>query len=66
MLAEDEVDLWKCATTDLMSEEGDGGVSGWIVRPPSFRSQELTELCATLQSGLKAILKYRATHHRQI
>ena len=23
-------------------------MSGWIVRPPSFHSQELTELCATL------------------
>ena len=66
MLAEDEVDLWKCATTDLMSEEGDGGVSGWIVRPPSFRSQELTELCATLQSRLEARPKYRATHHRRL
>ncbi|XP_067272564.1 uncharacterized protein C14orf93-like [Pseudorasbora parva] len=46
VLAEDEVGLWKCATIDLMSDEEDGivgGVSGWIVRPPSFRSQELTE-----------------------
>ncbi|ROL44450.1 hypothetical protein DPX16_20719 [Anabarilius grahami] len=67
VLAEDEVGLWKCATIDLMSDEEDGivgGVSGWIVRPPSFRSQELTELCATLQLRLVAILKYRATHHR--
>ncbi|ROL48291.1 Zinc finger BED domain-containing protein 1 [Anabarilius grahami] len=41
VLAEDEVGLWKCATIDLMSDEEDGivgGVSGWIVRPPSFRS----------------------------
>ncbi|ROL42084.1 hypothetical protein DPX16_19531, partial [Anabarilius grahami] len=46
VLAEDEVGLWKCATIDLMSDEEDGivgGVSGWIVRPPSFHSQELTE-----------------------
>ncbi|ROL50208.1 hypothetical protein DPX16_22310 [Anabarilius grahami] len=67
VLAEDEVGLWKCATIDLMSDEEDGivgGVSGWIVRPPSFHSQELTELCATLQSRLEAIPKYRATHHR--
>ncbi|ROI15740.1 hypothetical protein DPX16_20278 [Anabarilius grahami] len=67
--AEDEVGLWKCATIDLMSDEEDGivgGVSGWIVRPPSFRSQELTELCATLQSRLEAIPKYRATHHRRL
>ncbi|CAM4573984.1 unnamed protein product [Leuciscus chuanchicus] len=51
VLAEDEVGLRKCATIDLMSDEEDGivgGVSGWIVRPPSCRSQELTELCATL------------------
>ncbi|XP_078131600.1 uncharacterized protein LOC144533887 isoform X1 [Sander vitreus] len=69
VLAKDEVDLWKCATIDLMSDEEDGivdGVSGWIVRPPSFRSQELTELCATLQSRLEAIPKYRATHHRRL
>ncbi|XP_041960213.1 uncharacterized protein LOC121718884 isoform X7 [Alosa sapidissima] len=69
VLAEDEVELWKSATIDLMSDEEDGivdGVSGWIVRPPSFRSQELTELCATLQSRLEAIPKYRATHHRRL
>ncbi|KAM8743090.1 uncharacterized protein AB9X84_017532 [Acanthopagrus schlegelii] len=69
VLAEDEVELWKSATIDLMSDEEDGvvdGVSGWIVRPPSFRSRELTELCATLQSRLEAIPKYRATHHRRL
>ena len=66
MLGEDEVDLWKCAIIDLMSDEEDGGVSGWIVRPPSFRSQELTELCATLQSRLEAIPKYRAAHDRRL
>ena len=42
MLAEEEVDLWKCSTKYLMSEEGDGGVSRWIVRPLSFCNQELT------------------------
>ncbi|ROL44859.1 hypothetical protein DPX16_22370 [Anabarilius grahami] len=49
---EDEVGLWKCATIDLMSDEEDGifgGVSGWIVRPPSFRSQELTEHHAAVE-----------------
>ncbi|XP_052005699.1 uncharacterized protein C14orf93 homolog [Xyrauchen texanus] len=68
VLAEDEVGLWKCATIDLMSDEEDGivgRVSGWIVRP-SFHSQELTELCATLQSRLEAMPKYRATHHRRL
>ena len=52
-LAEDDVDLWKCAAIALMSEEAGGGVYGWIVQPPSFRSQELTELCATLQPTLE-------------
>ena len=69
MLSDDEVELWKCATVDLMSEEEDGidgGVSGWIVRPPASRSQELTELCARLQSRLEAIPKYKATHHRRL
>ncbi|ROJ25286.1 hypothetical protein DPX16_20099 [Anabarilius grahami] len=49
---ENEVGLWKCATIDLMSDEEDGiigGVSGWIVRPPSFRSQELTERHAAVE-----------------
>uniref|UniRef100_A0A8P4K7R4 Uncharacterized protein n=1 Tax=Dicentrarchus labrax TaxID=13489 RepID=A0A8P4K7R4_DICLA len=53
VLDEEEGELWKSATIDLMSDAEDGnvgGVSGWIVRPPSFRSQELTELCATLHS----------------
>ena len=66
MLAEDEVDLSKCITIDLMSDEEDGGVSGWIVQPLPFRSQELTELCATLQSRLEAIPKYRAMYHRHL
>ncbi|XP_051257594.1 uncharacterized protein C14orf93-like [Dicentrarchus labrax] len=69
VLDEEEEELWKSATIDLMSDEEDGivgGVSGWIVRPPSFRSQELTELCATLQSRLEATPKYRATHHRRL
>ncbi|XP_073727045.1 uncharacterized protein [Misgurnus anguillicaudatus] len=66
VLAEDEMDIWKCATIDLISDEEDGivgGVSGWIVRPPPSRSLELSELCATLQFRLEAIPKYRATHH---
>ncbi|ROI42812.1 Retrotransposon-derived protein PEG10, partial [Anabarilius grahami] len=52
VLAEDEVGLWKCATIDLMSDEEDGivgRVSGWIVRPPSFRNQELTERHAAVE-----------------
>ena len=60
------LDLWKCTTKDLMSDEEDVRVSGRIVRPPSFRSQELTELCATLQLRLEVILKHMATHHRRL
>ncbi|XP_045921445.1 uncharacterized protein LOC123980899 isoform X3 [Micropterus dolomieu] len=69
VLAADEVALWKGVTIDLMSDEEDGsfeGVSGWIVRPPSYRSQELTDLCATLQARLEASPKYTALHHRRL
>ena len=66
VLDEDEVDLRKCAAIDLMSDEEDGGVSGWIVRPPSFHSRDLTELCATLQSRVEGILKCRTAHHRRL
>ncbi|XP_034454725.1 uncharacterized protein C14orf93-like [Hippoglossus hippoglossus] len=51
----------------MMSDEEDGsseGLSGWIVRPPSFRSQELANLCAKLQTRLEAGQKYTATRHR--
>lgn len=69
MLAADEMDFWRGVTIDMMSDEEDGtfeGVSGWIVRPPSFRSQELTDLCAKLQTRLEANPKYTATHHRRL
>ncbi|KAM4538021.1 uncharacterized protein C14orf93-like [Fundulus diaphanus] len=69
VLADEEVELWKSATVDLMSDEEDGvvgGVSGWIVRPPSFRRPDLSELCAKLQSRLEATPKYRATHGRRL
>ncbi|XP_060796357.1 uncharacterized protein C14orf93-like [Neoarius graeffei] len=69
VLAMDEMDVWQCATVDLMSDEEDGvvdGVSGWIVKPPPSRNPELSELCATLQSRLEADPKYRATHHRRL
>ncbi|XP_054865252.1 uncharacterized protein C14orf93 homolog [Amphiprion ocellaris] len=54
VLAPDEEDFWKGITADMMSDEEDGsvdGVRGWIVRPPSFHSQELANLCAALQAG---------------
>ncbi|CAB1426152.1 unnamed protein product [Pleuronectes platessa] len=57
VLAPDDVEFWRGITIDMMSDEEDGaheGVSGWIVRPPSFRSQELSDLCATLQTRLEA------------
>ncbi|XP_035987888.1 uncharacterized protein C14orf93-like [Fundulus heteroclitus] len=69
VLADDEVELWKSATVDLMSDEEDGvvgGVSGWIVRPPSFCRPDLSELCVKLQSRLEATPKYRATHSRRL
>ena len=54
-------------TFDLVSVEEAGsfeGVSGWIVRPPSFRSQGLVHLCATLRAKLESNPKYTAAHHR--
>ncbi|CAB1421548.1 unnamed protein product [Pleuronectes platessa] len=33
---------------------------------PSFHSQELTDLCATLQIRLEATLDLTATHHRRL
>ena len=63
VLAPDEEDFWKGITADMMSDEEDGsvdGVRGWIVRPPSFHSQELANLCAALQADVK----YTALHHR--
>ncbi|XP_016418149.1 uncharacterized protein C14orf93 homolog [Sinocyclocheilus rhinocerous] len=66
VLAEDEVDFWRGITADMMSDEEDGtidGVSGWIVRTPSFRSQELSILCSTLQARLEASTKHAALHH---
>nr|XP_055024163.1 uncharacterized protein C14orf93-like [Misgurnus anguillicaudatus] len=69
VLAADEVDFWKGITSDMMSDEEDGavdGVSGWIVRPPSFRSEELSNLCANLQTRLEASSKYAAMHHKRL
>lgn len=69
VLAADEVDFWKGITLDMMSDEEDGdvdGVSGWIVRPPSFRSEELSNLCAKLQARLEASSKYAAVRHKRL
>ncbi|XP_058247875.1 uncharacterized protein C14orf93 homolog [Hemibagrus wyckioides] len=67
VLAVDEVDFWRGITADMMSdEEDDDGVSGCIVRPPSFRSQMLSNLWAKLQMSLEASSKYAALHHRRL
>ncbi|XP_038159425.1 uncharacterized protein C14orf93-like isoform X2 [Cyprinodon tularosa] len=66
VLADEEVELWKSATVNLMSDEEDGVVGAWIVRPPSFRRPDLSELCDKLQSRLEATPKYRATHSRRL
>ncbi|XP_030018525.1 uncharacterized protein C14orf93 homolog [Sphaeramia orbicularis] len=65
----EEMDMWKGVTIDLMSDEEDGtadGMSGWIVRPPSFRSVELSNLCEVLQQRLEENPKYVATHHKRL
>ncbi|XP_028328801.1 uncharacterized protein LOC114479346 [Gouania willdenowi] len=69
VLTKEEMDLWRGVTVDMMSDEEDDvadGEAGWIVRPPSFRSQELTALCSTLQKRLEKDPKYQATHHKRL
>ncbi|XP_013869563.1 uncharacterized protein C14orf93 [Austrofundulus limnaeus] len=69
ILVGEEAAFWEGVTIDLMSDEEDGifeGESGWIVRPPSFRSQELSDLCSTLQMRLEANPKYSAMHHKRL
>ncbi|CAB1457859.1 unnamed protein product [Pleuronectes platessa] len=41
-------------------------VSGTDDMDPSFHSQELTDLCATLQIRLEATLDLTAKHHRRL
>ncbi|KAM4732104.1 uncharacterized protein C14orf93 homolog [Anableps anableps] len=69
VLKAEELEFWQGVTVDLMSDEEDDtseGIFGWIVRRPSFRSQELSDLCGVLQSRLDACPKYSATHHRRL
>ncbi|XP_051250870.1 uncharacterized protein C14orf93-like [Dicentrarchus labrax] len=69
VLAKEEMDFRRGITVDMMSDEEDGtadGEAGWIVRPPSFRSQELSALCSTLQKRLENDPKYQATHHKRL
>ncbi|CAH1233388.1 C14orf93 [Branchiostoma lanceolatum] len=66
--SDEERALWKGVVPDLMSDEEDGEFDGrpvWTVKPPAFRSDELSALCATLQTRLQSDAKFRASHTRQ-
>ncbi len=63
------MDFWRGVTIDMMSDEEDDTVdreAGWIVKPPSFRSQELSNLCSSLQERLEQNPKYVVTHHKRL
>ncbi|KAL7394809.1 hypothetical protein ABVT39_004637 [Epinephelus coioides] len=65
----EEVDFWRGITIDMMSDEEEHSVDGevgWIVRPPSFRSHKLSDLCGRLQKRLEMNPKYVATHHKRL
>ncbi|XP_078025430.1 uncharacterized protein C14orf93-like isoform X2 [Epinephelus lanceolatus] len=65
----EEVDFWRGITIDMMSDEEDHSVDrevGWIVRPPSFRSHKLSDLCGRLQERLEMNPKYVATHNKRL
>ncbi|KAL7396910.1 hypothetical protein ABVT39_013480 [Epinephelus coioides] len=65
----EEVDFWRGITIDMMSDEEEHSVDGevgWIVRPPSFRSHKLSDLCGRLQERLEMNPKYVATHHKRL
>ncbi|XP_008418599.1 uncharacterized protein LOC103471398 isoform X2 [Poecilia reticulata] len=69
VIKDEERELWRGVTVDLMSDEEDGvseGIFGWLVRRPSFRSQELGDLCGVLQSRLSVCPKYAARHLRRL
>ncbi|CAB1350218.1 unnamed protein product [Coregonus sp. 'balchen'] len=59
----EEKDLWEGVTSELMSDEEDTMVDDklvWLVKPPAFRSMELSELCAVLQNRLDKHPKTKA------
>ncbi|KAL7380441.1 hypothetical protein ABVT39_018020 [Epinephelus coioides] len=65
----EEVDFWRGITIGMMSDEEDHSIDGevgWIVRPPSFRSHKLSDLCGRLQERLEMNPKYVATHHQRL
>ena len=69
MATTEEVDFWRGITIDMMSDEEDHSVEGevgWIVRPPSFRSHELSNLCGRLQERLEMNPRYMARHHNRL
>ncbi|XP_076595486.1 uncharacterized protein C14orf93-like isoform X2 [Chaetodon auriga] len=69
LATQQEIDFWQGVTADTMSDEEDDtaeGEAGWIVKPPSFRSQTLSQLCQTLQGQLESDQKYVATHRKRL
>ena len=52
MLAEDEVDLWKCATIDLVSDEEDTGCPDGLCYPVLWQLGAHQALChAAVENG---------------
>ncbi|KAI8511933.1 PREDICTED: uncharacterized protein LOC109476670 [Branchiostoma belcheri] len=52
---DDERRLWTGVTVDLMSDEEDAvsnGIAVWLMKPPAFRSTQLSQLCGVLQTRL--------------
>ncbi|XP_070836014.1 uncharacterized protein C14orf93-like [Chaetodon trifascialis] len=70
LATQQEIDFWQGVTADMMSDEEDDdtaeGEAGWIVKPPSFRSQALSQLCQTLQERLESDPKYVVTHRKRL
>ncbi len=66
LTTKEEMDFWQQITTDLSDEKDDTveGEAGWIVRPPSFCSQELSNLCRRLWEELEGNPNYVATHRK--
>ncbi|CAH1248562.1 Hypp8248 [Branchiostoma lanceolatum] len=52
-------------TLNLMDGEANG-VAAWLVKPPAFRSQQLTALCGELQDMLEAVCAITNTEHKQV
>lgn len=69
MLASHDMDFWRGTTIDMMYNQENGtveGFHGWIVPHPFFRSQELTNICATFQARVEAKPKYSTRNHRRL